>query len=63
MYPGVNIGAAAGLVLGTLVAAIASDALSPTVELAGFGGALALATALLWPLVGPLREIGALAGG
>jgi hypothetical protein len=56
------MGIAAGLVLSTLVTAIASDVLTPSVELAGFGGVCALAAALVWPIVGPLREIGALAG-
>lgn len=62
IHAGGRMGAALGLVMSTLLAAIISDALPPSTELAGFGGALAVATVLCWPIIGPLREMSQLSG-
>ncbi|KAL6762267.1 hypothetical protein V8C86DRAFT_2518932 [Haematococcus lacustris] len=61
-HAGARIVSAVALVVGSIVAAVASSSLSESWELAGVAGAAALATGLVWPLVGPLAEVQQLAG-
>ena len=49
--------AALGITFASLVGFIASSELPETTELAAFTGVLALAAALLWPLLGPVTQI------
>jgi len=58
---GGRMAAALGLVVTGLAAALATDVLSTEYELGAFAGLLATAVALVWPVLGPLREIGQLA--
>ncbi len=59
---GWRLGASAALVLGTLVGSLATDVLPDVAEVAALAGAVAASAGLLWPLIGPLKEIEQLAG-
>uniref|UniRef100_A0A7S0RDT8 Uncharacterized protein n=1 Tax=Chlamydomonas leiostraca TaxID=1034604 RepID=A0A7S0RDT8_9CHLO len=58
---GWRLGAAGALVLSSFIGFLATDFITETNEIAAFMGVLAAATALVWPLYGPIAQVGKLA--